>query len=138
MARGTHLSVEFIIGLMADGWSEAEILGNYPGVTHEDIIACLAYACCRHGEGISERVGWVERSETHRAFRMKLMGFAALNPSYVCYYVCYTTAAMALAPRAPRITTSQGGTDQKVSSRKATVPIAKSCGAKIALVQTGR
>jgi uncharacterized protein (DUF433 family) len=23
---------------------EAEILGNYPGVTHDDIIACLAYA----------------------------------------------------------------------------------------------
>jgi uncharacterized protein (DUF433 family) len=42
--RGTRLSVEFIIGLMADGWSEADILSNYPGVTHEDIIACLAYA----------------------------------------------------------------------------------------------
>jgi uncharacterized protein (DUF433 family) len=42
--RGTRLSVEFIIGLMADGWSEPEILANYPGVTHEDIIACLAYA----------------------------------------------------------------------------------------------
>jgi len=42
--RGTRLSVEFIIGLMADGWSEANILANYPGVTHEDIIACLAYA----------------------------------------------------------------------------------------------
>jgi uncharacterized protein (DUF433 family) len=23
---------------------EAEILGNYQGVTHDDIIACLAYA----------------------------------------------------------------------------------------------
>jgi uncharacterized protein (DUF433 family) len=42
--RGTRLSVEFIIGLMADGWSEADILANYPGITHEDIIACLAYA----------------------------------------------------------------------------------------------
>ena len=42
--RGTRLSVEFMIGLMADGWSEADILRNYPGVTHEDIIACLAYA----------------------------------------------------------------------------------------------
>jgi uncharacterized protein (DUF433 family) len=42
--RGTRLSVEFIIGLMADGWGEADILANYPGVTHEDIIACLAYA----------------------------------------------------------------------------------------------
>jgi uncharacterized protein (DUF433 family) len=42
--RGTRLSVEFIIGLMADGWAEADILQSYPGVTHEDIIACLAYA----------------------------------------------------------------------------------------------
>jgi hypothetical protein len=25
---GTRLSVEFVIGLMADGWSEADILGN--------------------------------------------------------------------------------------------------------------
>ena len=29
---------------MADGWGEADILGNYPGITHEDILACLAYA----------------------------------------------------------------------------------------------
>jgi uncharacterized protein (DUF433 family) len=42
--RGTRLSVEFVIGLMADGWSEAEILANYPGVSHEDVTACLAYA----------------------------------------------------------------------------------------------
>ena len=42
--RGTRLSVEFIIGLMADGWSEADILRNYPGLTREDIAACLAYA----------------------------------------------------------------------------------------------
>ena len=42
--RGTRLSVDFIIGLMADGWSEADILRNYPGIAHEDIAACLAYA----------------------------------------------------------------------------------------------
>ncbi|MFI5013522.1 MAG: DUF433 domain-containing protein [Hyphomicrobiales bacterium] len=42
--RGTRLSVEFVIGLMVDGWSEADMLANYPGITHEDVIACLAYA----------------------------------------------------------------------------------------------
>lgn len=42
--RGTRLSVEFIIGLLADGWGEADILTNYPDVSHDDIIACLAYA----------------------------------------------------------------------------------------------
>jgi uncharacterized protein (DUF433 family) len=42
--KGTRLAVEFIIDLLAQGWSEAEILRNYPGLTHEDIAACLAYA----------------------------------------------------------------------------------------------
>jgi uncharacterized protein (DUF433 family) len=42
--RGTRLSVDFIIGLMADGWAEADILRNYPGLCHDDIAACLAYA----------------------------------------------------------------------------------------------
>ncbi|MDO9560473.1 MAG: DUF433 domain-containing protein [Bradyrhizobium sp.] len=42
--RGTRLSVEFIIGLLADGWGEADILTNYPDVSHDDVIACLAYA----------------------------------------------------------------------------------------------
>ena len=42
--RGTRLSAEFVIGLMADGWDEAAILENYPGLKHDDIIACLAYA----------------------------------------------------------------------------------------------
>ena len=42
--RGTRLPVEFVIGLLADGWSEADILHNYPGITHDDIAACLGYA----------------------------------------------------------------------------------------------
>lgn len=42
--RGTRLSVEFVIGLMAEGWSESDILAEYPGITHDDILACLAYA----------------------------------------------------------------------------------------------
>ena len=42
--RGTRLSVEFVIDLLAAGWSEAEILDNYPGLCRDDILACLAYA----------------------------------------------------------------------------------------------
>lgn len=42
--RGTRLAVEFVIGLMADGWTEADILEGYPGITRDDILACLAYA----------------------------------------------------------------------------------------------
>ena len=44
VVRGTRLSVEFIIGLMADGWSEADIIANYSGLSRADIAACLNYA----------------------------------------------------------------------------------------------
>lgn len=44
VVKGTRLAVEFIIDLLAQGWSEAEILRNYPGLTQEDIQACLSYA----------------------------------------------------------------------------------------------
>jgi uncharacterized protein (DUF433 family) len=42
--RGTRLSVEFILDLLAAGQSEPEVLHNYPGITREDILACLSYA----------------------------------------------------------------------------------------------
>lgn len=42
--RGTRLTVEFILDLMAQGWGEDAILRNYPGIVHEDILACLEYA----------------------------------------------------------------------------------------------
>jgi uncharacterized protein (DUF433 family) len=42
--KGTRLAVEFIIDLLANGWSETQILDSYPGVTHEDVVACLRYA----------------------------------------------------------------------------------------------
>jgi uncharacterized protein (DUF433 family) len=42
--RGTRLAVELILELLAAGQSESQILANYPGLTREDILACLAYA----------------------------------------------------------------------------------------------
>jgi uncharacterized protein (DUF433 family) len=41
--RGTRMSVEFVIGLLADGWSDTDILANYPVIKREDILACLSY-----------------------------------------------------------------------------------------------
>jgi uncharacterized protein (DUF433 family) len=38
--RGTRLAVEFILDLLAEGQPEADILANYPGLTHDDILAC--------------------------------------------------------------------------------------------------
>ena len=42
--RGTRLAVEFILDLLAAGQSEANIISSYPGLTRDDILACLAYA----------------------------------------------------------------------------------------------
>ena len=44
VVKGTRLAVEFIVDLLAQGWSEEAILGNYPGLSLEDIRACLNYA----------------------------------------------------------------------------------------------
>jgi uncharacterized protein (DUF433 family) len=42
--KGTRLAVEFIIELLAEGWSHEDILKNYPGLVADDILACLGYA----------------------------------------------------------------------------------------------
>ena len=51
--RGTRLAVELIVDLLAQGWSEEEILKNYPGLTREDLQASLKYACAvMHSEKV--------------------------------------------------------------------------------------
>jgi len=40
--KGSRLSVDFIIGLLAQGWSETDILRNYPGLAREDTLSCVA------------------------------------------------------------------------------------------------
>lgn len=42
VVKGTRLSVDFLLGLMGQGWPEEEILRNYPGLTRADLLACLA------------------------------------------------------------------------------------------------
>ena len=42
--RGTRLAVEYIVELLADGWTQQQVLDNYPNLTAEDIRPCLAYA----------------------------------------------------------------------------------------------
>ena len=44
VVRGTRLSVEFLLSLMANDWPETEILRNYPSLEREDLLACLDYA----------------------------------------------------------------------------------------------
>lgn len=42
--RGTRISVEFILELLASGATEPEILQDYPHLKPNDIMACLQYA----------------------------------------------------------------------------------------------
>ena len=40
---GTRISVEYIIQLLAQGWTEEQILENYPRLTREHLQAVFAY-----------------------------------------------------------------------------------------------
>lgn len=42
--KGTRLTVEYILGLLAHGASVAEILEEYTGLAPEDIQACFLFA----------------------------------------------------------------------------------------------
>lgn len=42
--KNTRISVELIIGWLANGWSFEQILESYPNITREDILASLAFA----------------------------------------------------------------------------------------------
>ena len=45
--RGTRLTVGDVLGVLAAGRSEAELLLDFPQLTHEDVLACLAFAAER-------------------------------------------------------------------------------------------
>lgn len=42
--RGTRLTVDFILNLLAHGAAEKEILEEYKGLTEDDIRACFLFA----------------------------------------------------------------------------------------------
>ena len=44
VVRGTRLSVEFLLGLFAAGWTEKQVLENYPTLTPEELQAVYALA----------------------------------------------------------------------------------------------
>jgi uncharacterized protein (DUF433 family) len=41
--KGTRISVEHIVGLLAQGWDENQILENYPRLTKDSLQAVFAY-----------------------------------------------------------------------------------------------
>ena len=44
VVKGTRLSVEFLLSLKAAGWSDEQILENYPQLTADDLQAVYAFA----------------------------------------------------------------------------------------------
>jgi uncharacterized protein (DUF433 family) len=42
--KGTRISVEFILELLANGWDTEKILKNYPQLKKEDILAAIEYS----------------------------------------------------------------------------------------------
>ncbi len=45
--RGLRITVYDVLDYLASDMSEAEILADFPDLTHEDIRACLAFAADR-------------------------------------------------------------------------------------------
>jgi uncharacterized protein (DUF433 family) len=41
--KGTRIWVSLILDFLADGVSEAELIADYPQLTHEDVLAAIAY-----------------------------------------------------------------------------------------------
>lgn len=44
VVRGTRIAVDYVLELLARGWSEQQIRDQYPGLEREDIQACCGYA----------------------------------------------------------------------------------------------
>jgi len=50
VVKGTRLAVDFILGLFAAGWSQEQVLENYPSLTAEGLRAVFAFAAENLGE----------------------------------------------------------------------------------------
>ncbi len=48
--KGTRITVEFVLGLLAEGWTTSRILRSYPHIEKADVLACLDYARQRVSE----------------------------------------------------------------------------------------
>ena len=50
--KGTRIWVSLVLDLLASGMSEAKLRAEYPALTHEDVLAAIAYGA----EAARERV----------------------------------------------------------------------------------
>ncbi|MFN8579367.1 MAG: DUF433 domain-containing protein [Gemmatimonadaceae bacterium] len=51
--RGTRITVGDVLGYLAGGMSEAQLLSEFPQLSAEDVRACLAYAAERERRTLS-------------------------------------------------------------------------------------
>lgn len=53
VVKGTRLSVEFLLGLFAEGWTEQQVIENYPALTEKSLRAVFSFAAdCMREESI--------------------------------------------------------------------------------------
>jgi uncharacterized protein (DUF433 family) len=53
VVKGTRLAVDFLVGLFAAGWTEQQVLENYPTLTSESLRAVFAYVAeCMRDESL--------------------------------------------------------------------------------------
>ena len=45
--RGTRITVGEVLGYLAAGGTETELLNDFPQLVHEDVLACLGFAAER-------------------------------------------------------------------------------------------
>ena len=50
--KGTRLWVSLLLDLLASGTNETELLAEYPQLTHEDVLAAIAYGAVTSRERV--------------------------------------------------------------------------------------
>ena len=55
--KGTRISVELILGWLANGWTFEQVLESYPHIIRDDIQAALAFAAERLHKGVELLAG---------------------------------------------------------------------------------
>lgn len=41
--RGHRIWVSLILGYLAEGWTTSAVVEEFPGLEHDDVLACIAY-----------------------------------------------------------------------------------------------
>lgn len=51
--RGTRITVGDVLSYLAGGLTDEELLADFPQLTHDDLLACLAFAADRERRSVS-------------------------------------------------------------------------------------